>query len=291
MPDPQRIESSALCVLASGSRGNCSALVTRRADGSRDVVLFDLGLSPRRTRLLLSAHGVDLSDVRAALVTHLDSDHCHTGWIRGRRGAFPLCLHESHAHSAARRGFFGLGDRMLGDDPSEIVEGVSASATIMSHDEMGVAAFRVSLPCGAELGYATDVGRPSPLLAQRLAGVDVLAIESNYCPYLQKTSQRPAWLKRRIMGGSGHLSNAQSAELVRAIAPRGRVVLLHLSQECNRPEVALRAHDTGSYDIVVSAQEQPTGWIEIERTGVQPKRNGPAIELVSPKQQALFGAP
>jgi len=287
-PTGENATRSALCVLASGSRGNCSALVTAHADGSRDVVLFDLGISPRRTRNLLAELGASIDDVRAAVVTHLDSDHCHSGWAKARGDAFPLYVHQGHLGRAERAGFiYSRADRFR-DDEFEPCPGVRISATLMSHDTLGVAAFRIALPCGAALGYATDLGHATQGLAEHLAGVDVLAIESNYCPYLQKTSQRPAWLKQRIMGGAGHLSNAQSAELVRAIAPRRRVVLLHLSQECNRPEVALRTHDTDSFDVIVSSQHEPTEWIEIDRA--ETRRDAPAVVLPTPRQQVLFGS-
>lgn len=284
---PEQSNQSALCVLASGSRGNCSVLVTTRADGRRDAVLFDLGLSPRRTRQSLDALGLSIDDVRAAVVTHLDSDHCHSGWARGRGDSFPLYVHEHHLDRAGRGGFIRSRAEQFNDQTLAITDGVRLSATMMSHDELGVAAFRVTLPCGASLGYATDMGRATRALAEHLAGVDVLAIESNYCPYLQKTSPRPVWLKNRIMGGAGHLSNAQSAELVSAIAPGKRVVLLHLSQECNRPEIALRAHDTERFEITVSAQDKPTAWVSIvtpETTGATPR-----VEFPERWQQVLFG--
>ncbi len=278
---------SALCVLASGSRGNCSAVVTHHADGNRDVVLFDLGLSPRRTRQTLESIGVSIEDVRGAVLTHLDSDHCHTGWAKGRGNLFPLYLHERHMGRAERTGFLNNRAVRFNAEQFEVASSMSVRATLMSHDQLGVAAFRVELSSGATLGYATDVGHGTQDLAEHLNGVDVLAIESNYCPYLQKTSPRPSWLKNRIMGGSGHLSNAQSAELVRAIAPAQQVVLLHLSQECNKPETALRAHDTDALQITVSGQNEPTPWIDIEPS------ESPAVSskivIEGHKQHALFG--
>jgi len=285
---PEQETRSALCVLASGSRGNCSALVTTFDDGRRDVVLFDLGLSPRRTRNTLEAIGVSIDDVRAAVVTHLDSDHCNAGWAKGRGDSFPLFLHERHIGRAERGGFLRSRADRFDDKSFAVTDHVRISATLMSHDSLGVAAFHVELSGGATLGYATDLGHATPGLAEHLAGVDVLAIESNYCPYLQKTSQRPPWLKQRIMGGAGHLSNAQSADLVRAIAPGRRVVLLHLSQECNRPEIALRAHDAGAYEITVSGQDEPTDWIEIEPSAAA--GGTPRVELPGHKQHALFGS-
>ncbi|MEY2716643.1 MAG: putative metallo-hydrolase YycJ, partial [Planctomycetota bacterium] len=90
------------------------------------------------------------------------------------------------------------------------------------------------------LGLATDLGRASGALIEAMRGVDILAIESNYDRDMQLASDRPAFLKDRIMGGKGHLSNEECIEAVRAIAwPRGpeHVVLLHLSRDCNCPDL------------------------------------------------------
>ena len=167
--NPERETRSALCVLASGSRGNCSALVIVRSSGRRDVILFDLGLSPRRTRRTLDAIGVSIDDVRAAVVTHLDSDHCNPGWARGRGDSFPLYVHERHLGRAERGGFINARADRFNDDPFEITGEVRISAMMMTHDDLGVAAFRVSHPGGASLGYATDVGHATQGLAEHLA--------------------------------------------------------------------------------------------------------------------------
>jgi phosphoribosyl 1,2-cyclic phosphodiesterase len=68
-------------------------------------------------------------------------------------------------------------------------------------------------------------------------------------------------LKNRITGGAGHLSNRQCAEAVARIAPREHVVLLHLSRDCNRPELAAAAHAGASYRLTVASQESPTARI------------------------------
>ena len=99
-----------------------------------------------------------------------------------------------------------------------------------------------------------------------------LAIESNYCPVMQRESPRPGFLKARIMGGSGHLSNEQCAATVRRIAPRERVVLLHLSQECNEPAIAMGHHrryiESGDdRACIVSGQFEPTPWVEVRGDG------------------------
>ena len=88
--------------------------------------------------------------------------------------------------------------------------------------------------------------------------MDVLAIESNYCPVMQRDSDRPDFLKDRIMNGAGHLSNEECRGAVSAIAPKREVVLLHLSRQCNTPEQATRYHAGAPYRVTVSAHDTPT---------------------------------
>lgn len=115
----------------------------------------------------------------------------------------------------------------------------------------------------ASLGYATDLGHVPARLTTLMAEVDVLAIESNYCPRMQAASSRPEFLKRRIMGGSGHLSNQQCAAAVEAIRPREHVVLLHLSRECNQPSLAAEHHAGADYAITIASPDTPTRWVRV----------------------------
>jgi len=248
----------ALRVLASGSRGNCSALSL----GAGVAALLDLGLGPKRTQRLLAASGLDLDAIDDALLTHLDRDHFHRGWIRMLPARTRLHLHRRHASRAMRE---GIATRRLEvfDDEFALSGGARVSGVHVAHDQSGVAAFRIEAGDVA-IGYATDLGRPSKRVAQRFAGVDLLAIESNYCPQMQRRSDRPAFLKRRITGGAGHLSNEECARLVEAIRPRERVVLLHLSQECNTPALASAAHLGRPYALTVSSQSRPTGWLRAQ---------------------------
>src|SRR5690606_25163924 len=155
-----------LCVLASGSRGNCSVL---RA-GER-VILLDAGLSPRRTERLLREIGLSLARVTDLVFTHLDHDHCHPGWCAGPRGGgAPHALahvHRAHRGRAERMGLLHRRSRLfdeavrLDESPDGSHESVRISAALASHDSLGVASFRVRIDLGprpADLGYATDLG-------------------------------------------------------------------------------------------------------------------------------------
>lgn len=256
-----------LCVLASGSAGNCSVLVWRAGPGSpRRVVLLDAGLSPRRTALLLRERGIRHDEVDDIVFTHLDSDHCHAGWVQAiRPGGWRarLRIHRRHLGRAERMGLLYRHTEPFTDEVT-IDSDLSARVCVLDHDDLGVAAFRfagVAAEGRLEVGYATDLGRVTGELTAMLAGVGVLAIESNYCPRMQAESDRPAFLKQRIMGGSGHLSNEQSAEAAAEIGPGHTLVLLHLSRECNTPERAGRAHRGIGCPTVISSQAEATGWI------------------------------
>ena len=261
------VHGLSLCVLASGSAGNCSVLVWRAGPASpRRVVLLDAGLSPRRTAMLLRDRGIRHDEVDDIVFTHLDSDHCHSGWAQAiRPGGWRarLRVHRRHLGRAGRMGLLYRHTEPFTDEVA-IDPDLSARVCVLDHDDLGVAAFRftgVAAEGRSEVGYATDLGRVTGELTGMLAGVGVLAIESNYCPRMQAESDRPAFLKQRIMGGSGHLSNEESAQAAGEIGPDQTLVLLHLSRECNTPERAGRAHGGVGCPLVISSQTEATGWI------------------------------
>lgn len=256
-----------LCILASGSRGNCS-VVRVHEQGRTHLVLIDLGLSPRRTRAALRALGHELDEVDSVLFTHLDHDHAHAGWC-GVSDALPRHVEcfvpRSHLGRAERSGL-NAGRLLRFWQPFSTRSGVRVRPIMNRHDELGSAAFRMEF-AGAALGLATDLGGISDELVSHLRGVSVLAIESNYCPARQRDAARPEFLKRRVMGGAGHLSNGQSAEAVRRVGPTDHVVLLHLSRQCNEPALAAAAHHGLACPVTISDQYEPTGWIPVPARG------------------------
>jgi hypothetical protein len=129
------------------------------------------------------------------------------------------------------------------------------------------------------IGYLADTGSWSESMAECLTDVDALGVEFNHDVAMQESSGRPWFLIKRNLGDNGHLSNRQGAELVSAVLARSRrgalrhLVLLHLSQQCNQPELAVetaRAALQGSgRRIVVQAARQspahPNLWIAPSR--------------------------
>lgn len=258
--DTSHHHSLALCVLSSSSAGNCSALLHTQGD-QRSLFLIDLGLSPRRTRQLLKDVGLEHVPISGVLLTHLDTDHCNPAWAGHLSDFTCLHLHRRHRSRAERAGFL-YGRSEIYEHAFALAEGLTVRPILQSHDELGVVAFRIETPA-ASLGFATDVGRPTEELIRHLSGVHTLAIESNYCPRMQAESARPDFLKRRITGGSGHLSNRECLEATRLIAPKRHVVLLHLSRQCNTPTLAELGHRGQSYTTTLARHDGPTPWIHL----------------------------
>src|SRR5262249_13446258 len=143
------------------------------------------------------------------------------------------------------------------------------------------------------IGYLADTGCWSEPMADALANVDVLGVEFNHDVAMQKSSGRPWVLIERNLGDLGHLSNGQGAELVAAVLARTRrgvlrhLVLLPLSQQCNRPALALAAARAAllaaGHRVAVHAARQspphPNLWIT---PGRKPARAAGAAVLHSP---------
>lgn len=249
-----------LSVLASGSGGN-AALLEYTLGARRHVVLIDIGISPRRLRAALTEHKLTFEDLSDVMITHFDHDHWARAWSAKPWEGPTLRLHRRHLRRAERAGALNRRTEPF-TDAFELPGGVGVHVVLNAHDDLGSAAFRFQFG-QVSLGYATDLGRASDALVETMRHVDLLAIESNYCPRLQAASARPEFLKRRVMGGHGHLSNEQCRDAVSRIEPRRQVVLLHLSRQCNTPELAASHHAGAPYALTVSDQHRPTGWVEV----------------------------
>lgn len=284
-----------LCVLGSGSSGNCSVLRYEGLDGRTRTILIDAGLSVRQTRLRLASVGIELEDVQDIVVTHFDQDHfrAHSWRKAAARGLnMTVHFHADHERLAHRRGIGrDLDGHAFDDDPFDLFPDVALTPVRCVHDQAGTTSFRIDTAAGS-LGYATDLGRVPPQLLRTFAGVRLLAIESNYCPQMQQESERPWFLKQRIMGGFGHLSNEEARRVVMTLhRPPHRlehVLLLHLSRQCNTPDRVLahyRDHAALSDCVTLSRQDRPTHWVHLE-----PSETAPVVSVPRhrERQQLLF---
>lgn len=264
-----------LCVLASGSLGNCSAL--RSPAG---VVLIDAGIGPRTTARRMDGTGLHLGDVRAICLTHLDRDHFNINWVKTALdlGIRVFC-HASRVDDLLDACDRQIEDQLTGfEEEFEPLDGLRVEPLALAHDALGSHGFVIE-GFGCRIGYATDLGRVPRELIERFSELDVLALESNYDPRMQLDSTRPWFLKERIMGGRGHLSNEQAFAAVKQILDRhesrgGRipshVVLLHRSRECNCPRLLRKLFTRDArlaIRLILAEQFERTSWLRARSTG------------------------
>jgi len=220
-------------VLASGSRGNVSLLQT-----SQGNLLIDAGLNGRQLEARLGALGLGWQDIHAVVVTHEHSDHT---------AGLPALLKKSRARIMANRATWEqLG---LADDSRWQEWPTGTCCTILDLDmESYPIPHDACEPVGVlvragdrRLAVATDLGYATQVVVQRMKGCEVLLLEANHDPaLLQADTKRPWSVKQRIANRHGHLSNAAAADLLGQVAgPELRHIFLgHLSEDCNRPELA-----------------------------------------------------
>jgi phosphoribosyl 1,2-cyclic phosphodiesterase len=241
-------------VLASGSAGNASLL---EANGFG--VLIDAGLGPRQLADRLAAVGASWQRIHAVLLTHTHTDHWNDRTLEHlRRHRIPLHCHARHhdslgAFSSAFPALHadGLVHTYACEEPLPLGGVLTCRPFRVRHDNSVTCGFRIEASADlfgepSALGYAADLGCWGPDVAKLLTDVDVLALEFNHDVAMQYASGRSPRLIRRVLGDEGHLSNLQAAALVREVvrvsAP-GRLrhlIQLHLSRDCNSPELARR---------------------------------------------------
>lgn len=224
-----------LAVLGSGSSGN-SALVRL----GETCVLIDAGLSARQLCVRMDALGVDPDKLTAILLTHEHGDHTCGIDVFLRKRTVPVYA-TTHTCAMVREGmkskvnwhYFEAGAGFE-------IGGISIESFSVPHDAVDPVGFVLRCP-HSSLGVLSDVGHVTRMIVDRLQGVDTLFTEANYDEVmLQNDVHRPWSTKQRISNRHGHLSNDQTADLVSQIATERltRVVLGHLSSDCNTPELA-----------------------------------------------------
>lgn len=227
-------------MLGSGSAGNSALLAT---DHCR--ILVDGGLSARQLVLRLAQCGVAPEQLDGVLLTHEHGDHVCGLDVLCRKFALPIYCNALTAE--AIRSDSGLEQhrnwRFFRTGTEFSICDITVQTFPVPHDAVEPVGF--AFHAGkSSLGYITDLGYATKLLTERLREVHTLVIETNHDEkLLQNDPHRPWPVKQRIQSRHGHLSNTAAAAVLEQLLPAGRierVVLGHLSRDCNTPELASR---------------------------------------------------
>ncbi|MGD9237372.1 MAG: MBL fold metallo-hydrolase [Desulfobacterales bacterium] len=224
----------AVCVLASGSKGNAIYI----SDGITGILL-DAGLSASEIKRRLKSRGLSPKDLDAILLSHEHSDHIQSVGVLSRQLKLPIYLSRKVKKSAP-----------LGNSVHEIrtfecglpfqINAMTVHPFSISHDAADPVGFTIGQN-GRRIGIATDLGSVTPQLKAQLKDCHLLILEANHDPQMLMNGPYPWPLKKRIQSRRGHLSNQQSKHLLQELHHRHlqHVILAHLSETNNDPQKVL----------------------------------------------------
>lgn len=227
-----------LCSITSGSSGNCIYV------GSSDThLIIDAGISGKRIENGLNEIGLKTSDMNGILITHEHSDHIGGLGVLARRYGIPIFATKGTIKAISNT-------RSVGEIPRELFREIKSDLEFeindltihpfaVSHDAAEPVAYTISRG-EKRIGVATDLGKFDDYTVDNLQDLDVLLLEANHDINMLQVGSYPYYLKQRILGERGHLSNELSGKLLgRLLCDKLKAVMLgHLSKENNYEELA-----------------------------------------------------
>ena len=235
-----------LCSIASGSSGNCIYVGTEATH-----LLVDAGISGKRTECGLNSLGLSGRDLDGILITHEHSDHISGLGVMSRKYHIPIYATAGTIEAIRSNSSLGRIEEELfvpiEADKTFILKDIQVSPMRTSHDAVCPVAYRFRHG-RQKIAIATDLGTYNDYTVECLKGMDVLFLEANHDVNMLQVGPYPYYLKQRILGERGHLSNEASGRLLGKLLHDGlkEVVLGHLSKENNLPELA---YDTVRLEI------------------------------------------
>lgn len=243
-----------LASLNSGSNGNCYYV-----GNDNDAVLIDAGISCRETEKRMKRLGLSMEKVKAVFISHEHVDHIRGAEVLSRKFRLPLYITGSTLRNSRIITEPSLTCEFISGFPVNI-GGLEVTPFEKSHDASDPHSFTVSGD-GYTAGVFTDMGYACQNLERHLSLCNAAFLESNYDERMLDQGRYPVYLKRRIKGDKGHLSNNQALDLFsRRRSPLLELLILsHLSAENNHPQIVhdlFSRHADGTRIAVASRYEE-----------------------------------
>ena len=227
-----------LCSIASGSSGNCIYV------GSESThLLVDAGISGKRVEFGLNSIDMTTRDIQGILITHEHSDHIKGLGVLARRYQIPIyctrgTMEEMQRMTTLGKMPEGLYRIIRADEPFSIGD-LDIHPFNISHDAAEPVGYRVNHE-DKSVGIATDLGKYNDYIVEQLQGLDALLLEANHDVNMLQVGSYPYYLKQRILGERGHLSNESAGRLLcRLLHDKMKQIMLgHLSRENNYEALA-----------------------------------------------------
>ena len=263
-----------LCSIASGSSGNC---VYVGSDATH--LLLDVGISAKRTEAGLKELGLKMGDIDGIFITHEHADHINGLGVLARKYGVPIYGTKGTIDAISQTRSLGEVDntlfRYIKADEKCTVKDVSVYPIRTSHDAAEPVAYRISYD-GRKIAVITDLGCYNDYTVECLKDLDVLYLEANHDVHMLQAGPYPYYLKQRILGEKGHLSNESAGKLLsRLLHDNMKAVMLgHLSKENNLPELAYESvrvevtmsdtpYNGGDFPMYVAKRSEVSQMIEI----------------------------
>lgn len=241
-----------MCSIASGSSGNCIYVGTEATH-----LLVDVGISCKKTIEGLNKLGLTGRDLDGILITHEHADHISGLGVLSRKFGIPIYATAGTIDAIKNTGSLGEIDASLfcevAADEKMILKDITVNPMKISHDAAQPVAYRFQYG-SSRMAVVTDLGTYDEYTVESLKGMDVLMLEANHDINMLQVGPYPYYLKQRILGKRGHLSNELSGRLLSRILNDNlkAVFLGHLSKENNLAELA---YETVRLEITMSENE------------------------------------
>ena len=252
--------------LGSGSTGNAT-LIEASSGIPTSRVLVDCGFGIRHLEARLARAGLAASDIDAIFVTHEHGDHIGCTHSFSRRHGTAVWMSEGTWMASGARDYEGRLSFARDGDPIAVGELMLHPSTVPQD-----AREPLQLRCtdGARhLGVLTDLGHATPHVLAQLRGLDALLLEFNHDTDLLAVSSYPPFLKQRVGGKWGHLSNDAAAAIAATLCHGAirHLVAAHLSEQNNRPEIVRLAMaqvlGANADEMLTANAAEGTPWLDV----------------------------
>ncbi|MBP8192979.1 MAG: MBL fold metallo-hydrolase [Chitinophagales bacterium] len=272
--------------LNSGSNGNCYYV-----GNEHDAILVDAGISCREIERRMDRLDLSMSSVKALFISHEHTDHISGAAVLSRKYRLPVYITPSTIRQAKIHIEKSLQQTFTSDEAIKIGS-LSVTPFVKHHDAIDPFSFMIA--CNdIKVGVITDIGKVCERIIHYFRQCNACFLETNYDEKMLDEGGYPMFLKQRIRGGKGHISNAQALELFLQHKPAfmSHLLLSHLSKHNNCPELVMELfkQHAGNVNVVVASRYNETEVYTVTQTIDKPV----GIQRVSFReeniQMTLFG--
>lgn len=256
--------------LNSGSNANCYYI-----GNGKEAILVDAGLSCKETEKRMQRLGLKMENLKAVFISHEHSDHITGIQTLSKKYQLPVYITQKTLANSN----LVLNEQLIRyfrKDETVSVGDMQVKCFSKSHDAADPHSFMINTQ-SVNISVITDIGYPCKQVLHYFRQSHVSFLESNYCDDMLANGGYPYYLKKRISGDEGHLSNKQALDLFLQHRPKqlSHLILSHLSKNNNKPELveAMFQPHAGNTTIIVASRYEESPLYSIDGVQVAVRRS------------------